>query len=68
MTKRLHVAFNGTALLSPLTGVGQYAKSLAEGLAATGELDIEYFYAASWSRDIRTEPLRSISAVKEFIK
>jgi alpha-1,3-rhamnosyl/mannosyltransferase len=65
---RTRVAFNGTALLSPLTGVGQYAKSLAEGLVATGELEIEYFYAASWSKEIRTEPIKSISAVKDFIK
>jgi alpha-1,3-rhamnosyl/mannosyltransferase len=68
VTERLRIAFNGSALLSPLTGVGQYAKSLAEGLTATGELDIEYFYAASWSNEIRTEPIRRIGAVKELIK
>lgn len=68
MTERLRIAFNGSALLSPLTGVGQYAKSLAEGLAATGELDIEFFYAAAWSNEIRTEPIKRIGAVKEFIK
>jgi alpha-1,3-rhamnosyl/mannosyltransferase len=64
----LRIAFNGTALLSPLTGVGQYSKSLAEGLTATGELDIEYFYAAVWSNEIRTEPIKHIGAVKELIK
>ena len=68
MTYRLRIAFNGTALLSPLTGVGQYAKSLAESLAATGELEIEYFYAAVWSNDIRTEPIREIGAIKDLIK
>jgi alpha-1,3-rhamnosyl/mannosyltransferase len=68
VTERLRIAFNGTALLSPLTGVGQYSKSLAEGLTATGELDIEYFYAAVWSNEIRTEPIKHIGAVKELIK
>lgn len=68
MTERLRIALNGSALLSPLTGVGQYAKSLAEGLTTTGDLDIAYFYAATWSNEIRTEPIKSIGAVKEFIK
>src|SRR5687768_1905956 len=64
----IRLAFNGSALLSPLTGVGQYAKSLAHCLVATGELDMEFFYAAIWSREIRTKPVREISALKEFIK
>ena len=68
MTERLRIAFNGSALLSPLTGVGQYAKSLAEGLVATDELELEFFYAAAWSKEIRTQPLKNISRAKELIK
>lgn len=64
----MRVAFNGSALLSPLTGVGQYAISLARSLLATGELDIDFFYAAIWSREIRTKPVKEIGALKELIK
>ena len=66
--KPIRLAFNGSALLSPLTGVGQYSNSLAQCLLATGELEIEFFYAAIWSREIRTRPVKEIGAIKEFIK
>jgi alpha-1,3-rhamnosyl/mannosyltransferase len=65
---RLRVAINGTALLSQLTGIGQYTKSLAEQLQATGELDLQVFYAASWSPDIRTGPAKHIGPLKALIK
>jgi alpha-1,3-rhamnosyl/mannosyltransferase len=64
----LRIAFNGSALLSPLTGVGQYAKSLAEQLVADPQLEINFFYAAAWSREIRTKPMRQIGTIKEFVK
>ena len=68
MSARLRIAFNGSALLSPLTGVGQYAKSLAESLVISSELEIEFFYAAIWSSEIRTDPVKRIGTIKEFIK
>jgi alpha-1,3-rhamnosyl/mannosyltransferase len=64
----IRVAFNGSALLSPLTGVGQYSKCLAERLAASTEAQLHIFYAAIWSRDIRTGPIKEIGALKDFIK
>jgi alpha-1,3-rhamnosyl/mannosyltransferase len=64
----IRLAFNGSALLSPLTGVGQYANSLAQGLLDTGELEVDFFYAAVWSREIRTKPIREIGVLKELIK
>lgn len=67
-TAPLRVAFNGSALLSPLTGVGQYAKSLAEQLIADESLDLYFFYAASWSREIRTRPIKRIGTIKDFVK
>jgi alpha-1,3-rhamnosyl/mannosyltransferase len=66
--KPLRVAFNGSALLSPLTGIGQYSKSLAERLVASQDIELHLFYAAIWSRDIRTGPIREIGALKDFIK
>ena len=59
---------NGSALLSPLTGIGQYTKNLAEALIASGEVDLSIFYLFTWSREIRTEPIRNITKFKEFIK
>jgi len=64
----LLVAFNGSALLSPLTGVGQYSKSLAESLAVSHDVELRLFYAAVWSNEIRTGPIKEIGAIKEFIK
>lgn len=48
--------------------MGQYAKSLAEHLVATDELNLEFFYAASWSSEIRTQPLKSIGRAKKLMK
>jgi alpha-1,3-rhamnosyl/mannosyltransferase len=59
---------NGSALLSQLTGIGQYTKSLAEHLLATGELELQFFYAASWSPQVRMEPLKHIGPLKRLIK
>lgn len=67
-SRPIRLAFNGSALLSPLTGVGQYANSLARCLQATGELEIEFFYAAIWSREIRTKPVKEIGFLKDLIK
>lgn len=64
----LRIGINGSALLSPLTGIGQYTKNLAEALVASGEVDLYLFYLSAWSREIRTEPLKRISKVKKFIK
>jgi len=65
---RLRIGINGTALLSPLTGIGQYTKNLAEALLATGEVDLWLFYLATWSQDIRTAPLPNITRFKSIIK
>jgi glycosyltransferase involved in cell wall biosynthesis len=64
----LHIGINGSALLSPLTGIGQYTKNLAEALIESGEVDLWLFYLFVWSREIRTEPIRNITKFKEFIK
>ena len=67
-TDRLVVGLNGAALLSPLTGIGQYTKNLAENLIASGEIDLNIFYIARWSKEVRTEPFPSLGPIKTFIK
>lgn len=49
----MRVAINATALLSPLTGIGQYSFQLAKRLAAVPEVELEYFYGAFWSKQLR---------------
>jgi len=41
---------------------------LAEHLAALDQLQLHLFYAAVWSKEIRTGPIKEIGAIKEFIK
>lgn len=53
----IKLAFNAVPLLSPLTGIGQYAQQLLEGLSAHPLVNVDKFYATRWSDDIRTQPL-----------
>lgn len=55
----MKIAFNGTALLSPLTGVGQYAYHLASGLQQETDLDLLLFYASHFEHQVGagTRPL-----------
>lgn len=48
----MKVAFNGTALMSPLTGIGQYAYHLAHGLQQLPDLDLMLFYANRFERRV----------------
>jgi glycosyltransferase involved in cell wall biosynthesis len=65
---RLRIGINGAALLSPLTGIGQYTKNLSEALLATGEVDLWLFYLVRWSQDIRTSSLPNITRFQSLIK
>ena len=53
----LRVAVNAVPLLSPLTGIGHYAKALMEAHAASGKTESNYFYATGWHASIRSTPL-----------
>jgi glycosyltransferase involved in cell wall biosynthesis len=53
----MRIAFNATALLSPLTGIGQYAFELATRLAADPAHQLRLFYGLGWSDQVRTTPL-----------
>ena len=53
----MRVAFNATSLLSPLTGIGQYSRQIALGLAASPLVEAEFFYGAAWSKSVRAAPL-----------
>jgi glycosyltransferase involved in cell wall biosynthesis len=44
----IRLAFNALPVLSPLTGVGNYAVHLGSALEATGEVDVHAFYGSYW--------------------
>jgi alpha-1,3-rhamnosyl/mannosyltransferase len=64
----MKVALNATALLSPLTGIGQYTFHLAKGLQALPELELNLFYGSGWSKEVRDQPVPRITAIKTLIK
>jgi alpha-1,3-rhamnosyl/mannosyltransferase len=49
----LKVAFGGIALLTPLTGIGQYAYHLGSGLQQQPDLEIDFFYGSGFSSEVR---------------
>lgn len=51
----MRVAFNATALLSPLTGIGQYGSQLARSLATLPTLELDYFYGAFWDKQLKDD-------------
>ena len=64
----MKVALNATALLSPLTGIGQYTYHLAKGLQALPGLELDLFYGSGWSKEVRDQPVPSIAAIKSLFK
>ena len=69
MTIRL--AFNGTALLYPLTGVGQYARCLMAQIGQNPDFCVKYFYNGFWSpRMVKSPPVgieRARGLIKKFV-
>ncbi|UUZ66966.1 hypothetical protein LP416_18260 [Polaromonas sp. P2-4] len=63
----MQVAFNATALLSPLTGIGQYAHHLALGLQQLDGVNANFFYGSGWSSEVRTKPLPSVTTIKTLV-
>lgn len=64
----MKVALNGTALLSPLTGLGQYTHHLAQGLMEHSEVDLVFFYGNRWGVELQNSPLKGIVGVKSLAK
>jgi glycosyltransferase involved in cell wall biosynthesis len=64
----MKVGLNATALLSPLTGVGQYTYQLAKGLQKFKDLELDMFYANGWSTEVRDKPVKQIRNIKLLLK
>lgn len=63
----MQLAFNATALLSPLTGIGQYAHHLAKGLQHVSDIDVDFFYGAGWSSEVRTKPIPKVRTIISWV-
>jgi len=64
----MQIAFNATALLSPLTGIGQYSYHLAMGLMAQQNLELDFFYGAFWSKQLRSSPTNTFAASLPWLR
>ncbi len=64
----MQIAFNATALLSPLTGIGQYSYHLAMGLMAQQNLKLDFFYGAFWSKQLRSSPNGTLAASLPWLR
>lgn len=64
----MRLLFNATALLSPLTGIGQYGFHLAGELLKTPGLETDFFYGSFWDKErIVTRP-PGIARLPPFVK
>jgi alpha-1,3-rhamnosyl/mannosyltransferase len=66
--KETPVGINGVALLSPLTGIGQYTLHLVRELQQMLPMQPWLFYGSTWNREVRTTPLPGVEGIKKFIK
>jgi alpha-1,3-rhamnosyl/mannosyltransferase len=64
----LRVAMNGTALLAPLTGIGQYTRHLALGLQRDPNVDLRLFYATHFNSELRPRAPRAAGVLRRLAR
>lgn len=64
----MRIAFNATSLLSPLTGIGQYSRQLAQGFLQHPEIDADFFYGGFWQKEVRKTPMPGAKRVLPWIR
>lgn len=64
----LNVVFNASALLWPLTGIGQYAYHLVRGLKGQPELDLDFFYGNRFGGEIHETPSAAASRTRVWVR
>lgn len=62
------LGINGLALLSPLTGIGQYTWNLVTELRQLLRHPPWLFYATDWRNEIRSAPMAGASGFKQIAK
>jgi len=64
----MRIAFNTTSLLSPLTGIGQYSRHLAQCFLQHPEVDADFFYGAFWQKEVRETPMPGANRLLPWIR
>jgi glycosyltransferase involved in cell wall biosynthesis len=64
----MNLAFNATALLSPLTGIGRYSFHLAQELLARDSVHVDFFYGAFWDKQLRSSPSTQMAAALPWLR
>jgi alpha-1,3-rhamnosyl/mannosyltransferase len=64
----MNLAFNATALLSTLTGIGRYSFHLAQGLLARHSVHVDFFYGAFWEKNLRSSPSIQMAVALPWVR
>jgi len=64
----MKVAFNATAMLPSLTGIGRYAREIAHGLHTSADIDAEFMYGLRWSRAVRSAAMPGANALFPILR
>ena len=62
------IGINGVALLSPLTGLGQYTFHLVSEMQQLLSRPPWLFYGSDWRQELRDTPLPGISRLKKIVR
>ncbi len=63
----MRIALRATALLSALTGIGHYVRSLALALQRI-DVDLHLFYGGPWSTQVRQAPLPGMGSARNLVR
>jgi glycosyltransferase involved in cell wall biosynthesis len=64
----LKVVFCATALMTPLTGLGQYALQLAHGLKKRTDLQARFFYGDSYSDEVTVRDPITSTGLRSWVR
>jgi alpha-1,3-rhamnosyl/mannosyltransferase len=64
----MRLALNATALLSPLTGIGQYCYHLGKELLANKHCDVDLFYGSHWSKQLQATPSKRLAQALPWLR
>jgi glycosyltransferase involved in cell wall biosynthesis len=67
-SQTIELAFNGVALLNPLTGIGNYTAQLAQRMYKDPGLNTRFFYGTHWSNQVRTQAAPAVHKLLPWIR
>lgn len=67
-SQTIDLAFNGVALLKPLTGIGNYTAQLAQRMSTASGLQTRFFYGTHWSRQVHAQAAPAVQKLLPWIR